>query len=153
MLFNYEMNERLLAYARNMASILFIGGLGLLVIYRSTTIESIESYKYLILLACGLLMFLWSIYLVIMNVVNLFHDYRKYLRSFLVAEDIKELEEDEKIDYSIEITRKITKKSNSNYLIFYLRLIVIFLICFVSTFLYILGSLSILHQQVKVFNF
>lgn len=153
MLFNYEMNERLLAYARNMASILFIGGLGLLVIYRSTTIDSIEYYKYLILLFCGLFMFFWSIYLATINVTNLFHDYRKYLRSFLAAEDIKALEDDKKIDHSIEITKKINKKSDNHSLIFYLRLIVIFLICFLSTFLYILGVISILYQQAKLFNF
>lgn len=49
MLFNNQMNECLLAFTRNIAAIVLIGGLALLVLYRAETMKNIETYQYIIL--------------------------------------------------------------------------------------------------------
>ncbi|MCU7696948.1 hypothetical protein OD757_06905 [Acinetobacter sp. AYS6] len=64
MLFNNQMNERLLAFARNIAAIVLIGGLALLVLYRAETIKNIETYQYIILF------FFWNLYIILVNVLS-----------------------------------------------------------------------------------
>ncbi|MFC6053200.1 hypothetical protein A6M14_00520 [Acinetobacter sp. Ac_877] len=79
MLFDNEMNKELQSFARNMASQLFIGGLGFLTLYRADTKEDFLAHQFLGLYVVGLLLLLWSIYLAISNVCILNHDFKNYL--------------------------------------------------------------------------
>ena len=84
MLFDNLMNERLLAFARNIAALLFIGGIALVIAYRAETKVTLETYQYLMLLFSCTTMFLWSLYLAVCNVTVLYHDYREYLLRCLI---------------------------------------------------------------------
>ena len=79
MFFDNDFNERLLAFARNIAALLLVGGFALLILYRADTKADLSFYQYWVLNFLGYTMLLWSAYLALSNVTVLYHDFRKYL--------------------------------------------------------------------------
>lgn len=153
MFFNNKMNERLLAFARNIAIIVFIGGLALLVVYRAETMKPIETYQYIGLFFSGIIMLLWSMYLAISNVTVLYHDYREYLQECLKEEKTNHTLDEKELKSTSKIMLALAKKSWFDAVIYFFRFLVISLIGFSFIFLYFLGLLSILKQQANIFGF
>jgi len=153
MLFNNQMNERLLAFARNIAAIVLIGGLALLVLYRAETMKNIETYQYIILFFFGTFILFWSMYLAICNVTILYQDYREYLLGCLKEEKTIHNLNEKELKSTTKIIWSLAKNSWIDTLIYFSRFLAISLIGFSFVFLYFLGIWSILNQQVKVFGF
>lgn len=153
MLFNNQMNERLLAFARNIAAIVFIGGLALLVIYRAETMKPIETYQYIGLFCFGVIILFWSMYLAICNVTVLYHDYREYLLECLKEEKTDHTLNEKELKSTSKIIWSLAQQSWIDTVIYFFRFLVISLIGFSFVFLYFLGIWSILNQQAKVFGF
>ncbi|MEN5173647.1 hypothetical protein ABE427_13085 [Acinetobacter higginsii] len=147
------MNERLLAFARNIAAILLIGGLALLIIYRAETMKPVETYQYMVLVFSGVIMLLWSMYLAFCNAAVLRQDYLKYLKKCLEKEEIEHNLDEKKINSTSRLTFILARKSGRHALIYYVSFLAISLIGFSFIVLYILGILSVLNQQAKVFGF
>lgn len=151
MLFDNAMNERLLAFARNIAALLFIGGIALLIIYRAETKTSLEIYQHFTLLCSGIIMLLWSFYLAICNVTVLYHDYREYLLRCL--EKVKNTLDHEQRKSTNKILKVLTQSNWKSKVVYYLRASTIFLIGFAFVIIYFFGVIGILEQQAKLFGF
>lgn len=136
MLFNNQMNERLLAFARNIAAIVLIGGLALLIIYRAETIKPIETYQHIGLFCFGIIILLWSMYLAVCNVTVFYHDYREYLLQCLKEEKTDHALKEKELKSTIKITCALARKSWVDTVIYCFRYLVISLIGFSFVFLF-----------------
>lgn len=153
MLFDNEMNERLLAFARNIAALLFIGGIALVITYRAETKTTLETYQYLMLLCSGIIMFLWSLYLAISNFTVLYHDYRDYLLRCLDKDNAQHTLNDKQLKSTSQIIKVLVKNNWINKVIYYFQAIIIFFIGFSFVLIYIFGVVGIVEQQAKLFGF
>ena len=153
MLFDNEMNERLLAFARNIAALLLIGGIGLLITYRAETKTTLETYQYLMLLCSGIIMFLWSLYLSVSNFTVLYHDYRNYLLRCLINENIQHSLNDKQLKSTSQIIKILVRKNWINKVIYYFQALTILLIGFSFVLIYFFGVIGMVEQQIKLFGF
>ncbi|MFW6558657.1 hypothetical protein [Acinetobacter baumannii] len=151
--FNYSLNERLLAFARNIAALVLIGGFGLFVIDRAMTQQDLKTYEYLVLLCSGLVMFFWSIYLTGSNIAILYHDYRDDLLKILEKQNIQHNLTKQQLKSTSRIITVLGQKSWSKMLPYFFRSFLLGLICFVFILLYTVGVISALNQQNKLFDF
>lgn len=152
MLFDYKFNERLLSFARNIAAIIFLGGLALLIMFRAESKEDSEFYKILFLESAGWLVLLWSLYLACTNVAVLHHDFREYLKQQLIDRQLNHNSSHEELKSTSKITKILAKQSKSDALCYYLRYFFICLIGFAFTIIYLFGIVIIFLQQVRVFS-
>lgn len=153
MLFDNQLNERLLAFARNIAALLFIGGIALVIAYRAQTKTTLETYQYLMLLFSGTTMFLWSLYLAVCNITVLYHDYREYLLRCLTYNKVEHSLNNTQLKSTSQILKALSRNKGMNKFIYYFRAITIFLICFAFVIIYFFGVIGILEQQAKLFGF
>lgn len=153
MLFDNEMNERLLAFARNIAALLFIGGFALLITYRADTLTHLQTYEYIALFCCGIIMLLWSMYLALSNVTILYDDFREYLKRCMKKENIQYSLTEKQLKSTSHIIKVLIQDNWLNAVLYYFRAATIFLICFAFTLIYLIGMVSILTQQAKIFGF
>ncbi|WP_245105444.1 hypothetical protein [Acinetobacter nosocomialis] len=61
------MNKELQSFSRNIASQIFIGGTGLLFLYRADTKPGLVYYEFFGLYIVGLLLLTWSMYMALSN--------------------------------------------------------------------------------------
>lgn len=153
MQFNYTLNERLLAFARNIAALLLIGGFGLFVIDRAMTKQDLLTYQYLILICSGIVMFSWSVYLAASNIAILYHDYRSDLLNHLKEQEIEHNLTEQQLLSTTKIITALGQKSWRKTLPYFFRSFLLGLICFVFILLYTIGVISALNQQNKLFDF
>ncbi|WP_333669539.1 hypothetical protein [Acinetobacter guillouiae] len=153
MLFDNEMNERLLAFARNIAALLFIGGIALVIAYRAETKVGLETHQYLMLFCSGMIMFIWSLYLAVCNVTVLYHDYRNYLLRCLINGKIQHSLTEIQLKSTSQIIKVLVQKSWINKIIYYFQAFIILSIFFAFIIIYIFGVIGIVEQQAKLFGF
>ncbi|ENU31333.1 hypothetical protein F991_00802 [Acinetobacter sp. CIP-A165] len=153
MLFNYTMNERILAFSRNIAALLLIGGFGLFVIDRAMTKPDLLTYEYLMLLWSGIIMFCWSLYLASSNIAILYYDYRNDLLKCLKEQEIEHDLTEQELKSTTKIINVLGQKSWRKAFHYYCRSFTLGLICFVFILLYFIGVIAVLNQQSKLFGF
>jgi len=153
MLFDNEMNERLLAFARNIAALLFIGGIALVIAYRAETKVGLETHQYLMLFCSGMIMFIWSLYLAVCNVTVLYHDYRNYLLRCLDKDNAQHSLTDKQLKSTSQIIKTLVKNSWINKIIYYFQAFIILSIFFAFVIIYVFGVIGIVEQQAKLFGF
>ncbi|MGR2919989.1 hypothetical protein [Acinetobacter sp. 1125_18A] len=153
MFFDNEMCERLLAFARNIAALLFIGGIALVIAYRAETKVGLETHQYLMLFSSGIIMFIWSLYLAVCNVTVLYHDYRNYLLRCLDKNNAQHNLDDKQLKSTSQIIKALVKNNWLNKVIYYFQAIIILFIGFSFVLIYVFGVIGNLEQQAKLFGF
>lgn len=155
MLFDNVMNKELQSFSRNIAAQLLLGGTGLLCLYRADTKPDFSWYQYSSLYIVGILLLLWSIYLVASNAIILNNDYHDYLwRQGEKFDRIRLMKYPLKEDNNLIDVSKTFKGLKSVDLIkIRLEGACIIFIWLLFPFVYILGIIIIFLQQAKFFNF
>ncbi len=155
MLFDNLMNKELQSFSRNIASQIFIGGTGLLFLYRADTKPGLVYYEFFGLYIVGLLLLTWSMYMALSNATILRNDYRDYLwRQSKKFDRIRLMKHSEKEDNKTSDILKTFKGLNFVDVIkFRFEGACILLMLFLFTIMYMLGIIAILFQQAKAFGF
>lgn len=158
MLFDHKFNERLLSFARNIAAITFITGLSIVIIVRANTKKDIEVWDHLLLNSVGLIVLLWSLYLVIANIHVLRHDFKIYLESCVDAVSNEQSLKIQPIkiqhkNSTSQMTYYLIKTSKVNLLTFSFRYIFICLIGFSFIIIWYIGALEIAERIALSFGF
>lgn len=153
MFFDNDFNERLLAFARNIAALLLVGGFALLILYRTDTKADLLLYQYWVLNFLGYTMLLWSAYLALSNVTVLYHDFRNYLIRCIKRLDSTKLPPSDQQKSTLNLTKILMSYSTLNVFLFTLRYLAICIIGFSFVMVYFIGILASLNQQAKLLGF
>ena len=148
-----DFNERLLAFARNIAALLLVGGFALLILYRADTKDDLSLYQYWVLNFLGYTMLHWSAYLALSNVTVLYHDFRKYLIRCVECLDSTKLPPSDQQKSTLKLTQLLMSHSTLNVFLFTLRYLAICVIGFAFVMVYFIGILASLNQQAKILGF
>lgn len=152
MLFDYKFNERLLSFARNIASILLLGGFSLLIMFRADTKLEFSKFESWSLYSLGVLTFLWSMYLAATNVVVLYVDFRDYLLRYLTSNDL-ESATPKQLKSTRYICKVLMSKSIKEFFLYGCGYLFIGFSFFAFVLIFFLGIIANLNQLAKVFGF
>lgn len=153
MFFDNDFNERLLAFARNIAALLLVGGFALLILYRAETKIDLALYQNWTLNFLGYTMLLWSAYLALSNVTVLYHDFRHYLKRCIENFNLMHKLSSKQQKSTLKLTQLLMTQSKMNSFLFVLRYLSICAIGFAFVMVYFLGILGTVNQQAKIFGF